>query len=138
MVLPPRGPAGIRPIHVGPHQAPFRSRSLPRRAPFTAAHLPEPIPARTSVQPAAWRFRRLGDAGTLGGGLFPPPPLCPDRRCPMPMGPEDRQPTVLLVEDDEVTRLAMACTLAREGYLVLTAATGHDAVGMLWDASDPI
>ena len=51
---------------------------------------------------------------------------------------EDRQPIVLLVEDDEATRLAMARTLAREGYLVLTAATGHDAVGMLWDASDPI
>ncbi len=40
-------------------------------------------------------------------------------------------PTVLLVEDDEATRLAMAAWLAGEGFLVLTAADGHEAVGHL-------
>jgi DNA-binding response OmpR family regulator len=37
-----------------------------------------------------------------------------------------RQPTVLLVEDDELVRDAMTRILVREGYLVLTASTGHD------------
>ncbi len=40
-------------------------------------------------------------------------------------------PTVLLVEDDEATRLAMASWLAGEGFLVLTAADGHEAAGHL-------
>jgi DNA-binding response OmpR family regulator len=40
-------------------------------------------------------------------------------------------PTVLLVEDDEATRLAMATWLAGEGFLVLTAADGHEAAGHL-------
>jgi DNA-binding response OmpR family regulator len=56
----------------------------------------------------------------------------------VPRRPENRQPAVLLVEDDEATRFAMARTLAREGYRVLTAATGHDAVGLLWEVSEPI
>jgi DNA-binding response OmpR family regulator len=56
----------------------------------------------------------------------------------VPHRPENRQPTVLLVEDDEDTRFALTRILAREGYLVLTAATGHDAVGVLWDVSEPI
>jgi DNA-binding response OmpR family regulator len=42
-----------------------------------------------------------------------------------------RQPTVLLVEDDELVSDAVARTLVREGYLVLTAPTGHDAIGLL-------
>jgi DNA-binding response OmpR family regulator len=41
------------------------------------------------------------------------------------------QPTVLLVEDDELVSDALARILVREGYLVLTAATGHDAIGLL-------
>jgi two-component system response regulator AtoC len=41
------------------------------------------------------------------------------------------QPTVLLVEDDELVRDAMCRALVRAGYLVQTAATGHDAVGIL-------
>jgi DNA-binding response OmpR family regulator len=57
---------------------------------------------------------------------------------PFPPQPENRQPTVLLVEDDEDTRFALTRILVREGYLVLTAATGHDAIGMLWDVSEPI
>jgi DNA-binding response OmpR family regulator len=47
-------------------------------------------------------------------------------------------PTVLLVEDDEATRLAMASWLAREGYLVLTAANGHEAIGHLTRPLAPI
>jgi DNA-binding response OmpR family regulator len=41
------------------------------------------------------------------------------------------QPTVLLVEDDELVSDALTRILVREGYLVLTAATGHDAIGLL-------
>ncbi len=43
----------------------------------------------------------------------------------------DHQPTVLVVEDNDLATMGMATTLAREGYLVLTAATGHDALGIL-------
>jgi DNA-binding response OmpR family regulator len=43
----------------------------------------------------------------------------------------DHQPTVLVVEDDEPTRLAMTTILVQEGYLVLNAATGHDALANL-------
>jgi DNA-binding response OmpR family regulator len=44
---------------------------------------------------------------------------------------EPRQPTVLLVEDDEATRFGMTRLLAQEGYLVLTAGTAHDAMGLI-------
>ncbi len=43
----------------------------------------------------------------------------------------DPQPTLLVVEDDEMVRDAMIRLFVREGYLVLTAATGHDAMGLL-------
>jgi DNA-binding response OmpR family regulator len=52
--------------------------------------------------------------------------------------PADRQPTLLLVEDDELVRDAMTRLFVREGYLVLTAATGHDAIGLLRTPSSPI
>jgi len=42
-----------------------------------------------------------------------------------------RQRAVLLVEDDELVSDAVARSLVREGYLVLTAPTGHDAIGLL-------
>jgi DNA-binding response OmpR family regulator len=42
-----------------------------------------------------------------------------------------RQPTLLLVEDDELVRDAMTRLFVREAYLVLTAGTGHDAIGLL-------
>jgi two-component system KDP operon response regulator KdpE len=48
------------------------------------------------------------------------------------------QPTVLLVEDDELVSDAVTRVLVREGYLVLTAATGHDAIGLLKTPSNPI
>ena len=44
---------------------------------------------------------------------------------------EGHQPTVLLIEDNDLTRFSMAETLVKEGYLVLTAASGHDAVSIL-------
>jgi DNA-binding response OmpR family regulator len=44
---------------------------------------------------------------------------------------EQYQPTVLLVEDDEATRFAMATLLVQEGYLVLTAANGHEAMSVM-------
>jgi DNA-binding response OmpR family regulator len=50
----------------------------------------------------------------------------------------NRQPTVLLVEDDENTRFALLYTLVHQGYLVLTAPTGHDAVGAVKSATEPI
>lgn len=43
----------------------------------------------------------------------------------------DHQATLLVVEDDELIRDAMTRLFVREGYLVLTAATGHDAMGLL-------
>ncbi|HZU34680.1 MAG TPA: response regulator [Gemmataceae bacterium] len=51
---------------------------------------------------------------------------------------ENYQPTVLIVEDDEITRDAMARILVREGYLVLTAGTAHDALGQLRTPLSPI
>jgi DNA-binding NtrC family response regulator len=48
------------------------------------------------------------------------------------------QRTVLLVEDDENTLFAMNELLTRQGYLVLTAASGHDAIGMLKQPLSPI
>ena len=53
-------------------------------------------------------------------------------------GKPKHQPTVLLVEDDEMTREAMTLFLVRAGYLVLTAATGHDAIGMIRTPLSPI
>ncbi len=44
---------------------------------------------------------------------------------------QGHQPTVLLVEDDELVRDAVTRNLVRRGYLVLTAATAHDAIGLL-------
>jgi len=48
-----------------------------------------------------------------------------------PENAQDHQPTVLIVEDDENIRDAMTRLLVAEGYLVLTAASAHDALGML-------
>jgi DNA-binding NtrC family response regulator len=51
---------------------------------------------------------------------------------------EQHQPTVLLVEDDEDFRFAVTRLLAGEGYLVLTAATVHDAIGVLRTPLAPV
>jgi|SRR5262245_4868795 len=51
---------------------------------------------------------------------------------------EQHEPTVLIIEDDESVATAMTCLLTREGYLVMTAATGHDALGMLRRPISPI
>ena len=50
---------------------------------------------------------------------------------PDPNDAESRQPTVLVIEDNELVRLSMTAMLTREGYLVLTASTGHDALATL-------
>jgi DNA-binding response OmpR family regulator len=50
----------------------------------------------------------------------------------------NHQPTILLVEDDEPTRDAMMAILVREGYLVLTAESGHDALSQLKAPLSPI
>jgi CheY-like chemotaxis protein len=52
--------------------------------------------------------------------------------------PGEHTPTVLLVEDDEATRLAMTSWLVHEGFLVLTAADGHEAAGHLERPLEPI
>lgn len=49
-----------------------------------------------------------------------------------------QQPTVLLVEDDDLILDAMTRMLVREGYLVLSAASGHDAIGLLRTPLQPI
>ncbi len=49
-----------------------------------------------------------------------------------------RQPTVLLVEDDEATRHIMTRILVREGYLALSAESGHDALSFLHAPLSPI
>jgi two-component system NtrC family response regulator len=48
------------------------------------------------------------------------------------------QPTVLLVEDDENALFAMDKILTDQGYMVLTATSGHDAIGMLAQPLSPI
>jgi DNA-binding response OmpR family regulator len=48
------------------------------------------------------------------------------------------QPTVLVVEDDETARDAMTRILVREGYLTMTAESGHDALGFLRTPLSPI
>ena len=50
----------------------------------------------------------------------------------------NRQPALLLVEDDEDARFALLATFARQGYQVLTAPTGHDAVGILRSEAGPV
>jgi two-component system response regulator VicR/two-component system response regulator RegX3 len=51
---------------------------------------------------------------------------------------DPHQPTILFVEDDEATRDAMTAILAREGYLVMTAPSGRDALGLLRAPLAPI
>jgi DNA-binding response OmpR family regulator len=50
----------------------------------------------------------------------------------------EHQPTILVVEDDEISRDGMAMILVREGYLVLTAPSGHDALATLRTPLSPI
>jgi DNA-binding response OmpR family regulator len=48
------------------------------------------------------------------------------------------QPTVLVVEDDESTRNVMTQILVREGYLALTADSGHSALSIMRTPLSPI
>lgn len=56
----------------------------------------------------------------------------------LPRTPGDRQPTVLIVEDDEILRDALTMLLVQEGYLTLTAATARDAMRILRTPLAPI
>jgi DNA-binding response OmpR family regulator len=51
---------------------------------------------------------------------------------------KSHQPTVLVVEDDEMIRDAMTRILVREGYHALTAESGRDALGFLRAPLSPI
>jgi CheY-like chemotaxis protein len=53
-------------------------------------------------------------------------------------GPEQHPPTVLVVEDDETTRLAMTSWLAGKGFLVVPAGSGYEAVRHLLHPLEPI
>jgi DNA-binding response OmpR family regulator len=55
-----------------------------------------------------------------------------------PARPENHQPTVLIVEDNEDVLYAMTSVLAQAGYLVLTAGTGHDAIAVVQNPLEPI
>ena len=48
------------------------------------------------------------------------------------------QPTVLLVEDDELVLDAMTRTLVRQGFLVLSARSCHDAMSLMYTPLQPI
>jgi DNA-binding response OmpR family regulator len=50
----------------------------------------------------------------------------------------NQQSTILLVEDDDLVRDTITRILVREGYLVLTASTAHDAIGLLRTPSTSI
>jgi len=49
-----------------------------------------------------------------------------------------QQPTLLLVQEEESTRNVLAQLLVQEGFLVLTAASGHDALGVFRASLTPI
>ncbi len=51
---------------------------------------------------------------------------------------EGHPPTVLVVEDDEATRLAMVSWLTGEGFAVLSAASGYEAIRHLLRPLEPI
>jgi ELWxxDGT repeat protein len=73
----------------------------------------------------------VGGTGTLWGLLF-------SYALVLPFGPKRHQPTIMLAEGDEATRDSMTLLLVREGYLVLPAATAHDALGVLRAPIQPI
>jgi CheY-like chemotaxis protein len=59
-----------------------------------------------------------GTGGTAGSGAHPP--------------------TILVVEDDEATRLAMGSWLTGEGFVVLSAESGYEAIRHLLHPLEPI
>jgi CheY-like chemotaxis protein len=56
----------------------------------------------------------------------------------LPPGRMKHQPTIMVVESDEATRDAMTIKLVQEGFLVLPAATGRDAMNVLRTPLSPI
>jgi CheY-like chemotaxis protein len=71
-------------------------------------------------------------AGDEGG------PAAPSGEPVKARSPASHTPTVLVVEDDEATRLTMMSWLVAEGFSVLTAASGHEAAGHLERPLEPI
>jgi hemoglobin len=59
------------------------------------------------------------------------PPTSSSAAAPVPIEVTSAQPTILLVEDDAAIRAVAQRVLEREGYRVLTAAVGEDAVGIV-------
>jgi CheY-like chemotaxis protein len=55
-----------------------------------------------------------------------------------PTATDERQPTVLVVEDNEHVRCHILSLLVHEGYSVLAAASGHDALAILQRPFSPI
>jgi len=74
-------------------------------------------------------YRLAGDMSEIVGPLLDPQ---------LARNAADHTPTVLVVEDDDLTRTTMASWLAGEGFLVLTAANGHEAAGHLERPLEPI
>jgi CheY-like chemotaxis protein len=81
----------------------------------------------TAASPESW----VSGNGSLWGLLF-------SYALVLPFGPKRHQPTIMLAEGDEATRDAMTVLLVHEGYLVLPAATAHDALGVLRAPISPI
>jgi DNA-binding response OmpR family regulator len=52
--------------------------------------------------------------------------------------PANRRHTVLVVEDDESTRSALASWLTSQGFVVLTAGSGYEAIQHLLHPLEPI
>src|SRR5262249_3399466 len=65
-------------------------------------------------------------------------PSRPRERTSMAAVASPCQPTVLLIEDDELLLDAMIRTLVRQGYLVLSARSGHEAMNLLYRPLQPI
>ncbi len=52
--------------------------------------------------------------------------------------PDVLPPTVLVIEDDSHVRFSTAALFSQQGYSVLTAASGHDAIHILREPFSPI
>jgi two-component system cell cycle sensor histidine kinase/response regulator CckA len=99
---------------------------FPVAAPAVAADQPAPVPAPEPSVPKA------GATGTSEGGgrrASEPPPPAPLESHPQPAGKSGGRPVcILVVDDEEPVRLVTRRRLEREGYVVLTASGGEEAL----------